>query len=261
MHAVRSIKSAFALMILRPLCLSISVFISAFLSTHSLAEEQLFYTIDMIVIKHLTQTTEETWPKSLALSYPEKLTFLDDGKQTIPAGAESLKVNKIDNENTPLHQRIKSSRDFRVIYHQSWVQYIQGEDKASNIAIRAGSPIEGVYPIAGSIKLFKSRYLHLRSNLWFIDFLEGAQQLDAAPLSDFTNAAKAANPDVNIEQALQHLWPVPPQPLQLSDESTALWSANIERISQIKQKRRMRSNEVHYIDHPLYGIILEIRPL
>ena len=29
----------------------------------------------------------------------------------------------------------------------------------------------------------------------------------------------------------------------------------------LQQKRRMRSNEVHYLDHPLMGVVIKLRPL
>lgn len=265
MIAVRSNKAAanFSNVALR--LLSSCVFFTSLFCGSATAEEQKLYTVEMIIIKHLTKTDEETWPNTLSLSYPENLVFLNDGHQPIPEKQKTLNVDpEVSHVNNNLHQRIKESRDYRVLYHQSWVQQPQDEESSANIVIRAGPPIEGVYPIAGSIKIFKSRYLHLRSNLWFVDFAEAITSLERAPYSQFeqtlTHDESGTEPQIQA-QPQRTVWAIPPKPLQKSDKEPILWSANIDRISQINQKRRMRSNEIHYIDHPLYGIILEIRPV
>jgi hypothetical protein len=36
---------------------------------------------------------------------------------------------------------------------------------------------------------------------------------------------------------------------------------SVERTVNIKQRRRMRSNELHYIDHPLLGLLIKISPV
>ncbi|NRB41053.1 MAG: hypothetical protein HRU20_21705 [Pseudomonadales bacterium] len=225
-------------------------------------EEQKLYTVEMMIIKHLQQTNEETWPNNIELKYPtDNLVFLNDGLAPIPAGKNALKVsNKNDQKNSDLHRRLKSSRDFRVLYHQSWVQHIKDKASAENIVIQTGRPIDGVYPVAGSIKLYKGRYLHLQSNLWFVDFPKDVHSLETAPYSAFAQPTEEHAIESAITAPIEGIWPIPPTPLKATDKANQLWTADIQRISQIQQHRRMRSNEIHYIDHPLYGIILEIRP-
>ncbi|HEY9032743.1 MAG TPA: CsiV family protein, partial [Pseudomonadales bacterium] len=31
-------------------------------------------------------------------------------------------------------------------------------------------------------------------------------------------------------------------------------------VAVMRQQRRLRSREIHYIDHPLFGLVVEIRP-
>ena len=35
---------------------------------------------------------------------------------------------------------------------------------------------------------------------------------------------------------------------------------SVERTVVLRQHRRMRSNELHYIDHPLFGLLVRITP-
>ena len=98
--------------------------------------------------------------------------------------------------------------------------------------------------IQGTLHLYISRYLHLVSNLQ----VQHWRKLDDAPLSiDFQAYSELLEASHNII------------PSNNSTPLTAITQIPI-RAAKIHQSRRMRSHELHYIDHPLVGIIVRARP-
>jgi len=81
----------------------------------------------------------------------------------------------------------------------------------------------GKYELDGSINIYRNRFLHARPNLQL------SQHSLPAPVSTETDA------------------PITP------DYRPSAWL--------LQDARRMRSKEIHYIDHPKMGILLMIRPV
>lgn len=121
--------------------------------------------------------------------------------------------------------KINKTPNMRVIWHQSWLEPIQSKTKASAHRINlnlAGSP---VIKLTGEIKLYRSRYLHIRTNLHLRHYVKGLQQ---------TNSTAAPN-------KYRTLVPM--------------------RAAHIQLARRMRSNELHYLDHPMLGVVIKATPV
>ncbi len=100
--------------------------------------------------------------------------------------------------------------------------------------------------VSGQVHLYRSRYLHLVSDLkvqhW--QSLESNNQLDKS-----TNTLPS---HLNYKENI-----IP------SNRSTPLTAINEIplRAAIIKQSRRMRSNELHYIDHPMLGVLVRVTPV
>jgi hypothetical protein len=124
------------------------------------------------------------------------------------------------------------------------------------------------------VKLYLARYLHIETNLWLNTdgrYLPGQWRMPAPPLGPPSLIVEA--PDTPAPE-----YPAGPGPAA----SDAAWSrgdgfttaldpnqADAETGPQypfrhavlMQQKRRMRSTEVHYLDHPLFGVVVTILPL
>jgi hypothetical protein len=131
---------------------------------------------------------------------------------------------------------IARSGTYGLLFHQAWRQMIYGRN--TNIFISGGKTFNGHQELEGSISISVSQYLKLQTNLWLTQF---------APAS--------------IEQNTG--WPELPT---FSSDSTTTSESDkapeyvIKRTVKINQQRSMRSKEVHYIDHPLLGIVIKIIP-
>lgn len=93
----------------------------------------------------------------------------------------------------------------------------------------------------GTVKLSVSRYLHLDTNLIY---RAATQQQEAIRVPDYI------------------LWGLQPYPTLQEPQGPAYqmeaWQAI--RGFQLKESRRMRSTEVHYLDHPLFGMVVLVTP-
>jgi hypothetical protein len=148
------------------------------------------------------------------------------------------------------------------------------------------------------VKLYLSRYLHLETNLWLNtsgDYLPGDWRMPAPPLgppsliiedlslpelpeeenntqntlADGLNEATVTEPaqlgdnPPNLSQplgtSLEPTLPAQPEEAMETVEAGPIYPWRHAVL--LQQKRRMRSNEVHYIDHPLFGVIVKMTPL
>ncbi len=269
---------------------------------------------------------------STDLGTPSEQTKNHEGSDTdttLPAADFLPLLTKADHEHTDALSRFKWSRQHRILFHQAWLQKIGSENEAANIVIQSKDSSYEIQELAGSIKIYKGRYLHLRTNLWLVNF-KTEEELSVALTNTLKETEEAStlatveptesnifnttidtsgiitgslNPttepktleDETTTEQIVTDWPIPPT-LNLADfftnednektskkETTAekdtlkitteterfneagnatelQYLVNpINRIALLQQKRRLRSREIHYLDHPLFGILIEIR--
>ncbi|MGB1189741.1 MAG: CsiV family protein [Pseudomonadales bacterium] len=131
---------------------------------------------------------------------------------------------------------IRRSSLYRILLHQSWTQPITGEETA--ILLQGGQQYGAAFELEGTLSVRKNRFLHIKTDLWFVRFgktLTQQQDWSSHPLnSDFPALIKAA----------------------INGETFAAGNRY-----QMTEQRRLRSNEAHYLDHPQFGLIVQIRPV
>jgi len=99
----------------------------------------------------------------------------------------------------------------------------------------------------GTVRVHRARYLHVEADLLYYRPSDGPGQGNAAGAPqtsiDSDSAPLADSPDTAfIEQLLAE------------DEA-------VPRLFRLTEQRRMRSNELHYLDHPMFGVLVEAWPL
>jgi hypothetical protein len=197
-------------------------------------------------------------------------------------------------------EAVKMTRSgrYRVLLHTSWSQPLQA--RASSLPlVLDNSGDGGDWPeLQGSIRLYLSRYLHLETNLWLNtsgDYLPPYWRMPAAPRGPSslhlveTEAALAARQAYELEQAAAtetdhdetQFNPAEPPLADLFDaditaENTGLSTDSGNPIAEseqpetsypyrhavlLQQKRRMRGGEIHYIDHPMFGVVIKLTAL
>ena len=188
------------------------------------------YQVEMIIFSRPEASSQEQWPTNIKLSYPENAADLSS-ESSVPEGVTFVPANErlLNAQATTLAR----SGSYTLLYHQAWRQMIYGNKR--NFLISGGKVYNGHHELEGSISLSVAQYLKVQTNLWLIQF------------------APAGTP-------VNETWPELPESPVGAEGAADKQDYVTRRIVKLSQQRTMRSNEVHYIDHPLLGIIIKIVP-
>jgi len=198
-----------------------------------------WYQVEMIVFSRNESSAaqQEAWPKNIKLAYPLNLVTLKSADVNDPAGFTMLKPN--DRQLNAQAATIAKSGSYTLLFHQAWRQMIYG--KKTSILINGGKTFNGHQELEGSIDLSVAQFLKFQTNLWLTQFV----------------SAQAASTIGNELEGWPELPAIPNVESTTNDQPADFVT---KRIVKINQQRSMRSVEVHYIDHPLFGIIIKIVP-
>jgi hypothetical protein len=136
-----------------------------------------------------------------------------------------------------LARSLKRSSKYRFLTHLAWRQPIRASEDPTPILIQTGDHFDDYFMIDGTLTISRSRYLHVNTDLW---------------ATQFTPKHGPGAPTANIDIATAEKYP-----------EIAKWEQNRNQHIPIqsfplKQSRRMRSATLHYIDHPLFGILIQV---
>lgn len=109
-----------------------------------------------------------------------------------------------------------------------------------------------IIDVQGEIKISRSRYLHIDTDL----VLKHAEK-------QLIKIKDSIRTEIKVENQVEQVdGNTPATPLNL-EQITQITEEKIVplRSAEIKQKRRMRSGEIHYLDHPLVGVLIKVTPL
>ncbi len=172
-------------------------------------------------------------------------------------------------------KRLDRSRDIEVLVHQAWLQPVHDRDNSVPLHIDS-QPVSGDFPeLQGSIVIYRARYLHLETNLWLntngsylatpwtmpLPPLPPPDADGPVPMSRFEIAPSPqwlALPAGAVAAAPADSEPAPPR-------SEEMWQALLDRPDYryrhavlMQQRRRMRSGELHFVDHPMFGLLIKL---
>lgn len=135
------------------------------------------------------------------------------------------------------YKRINGLSEYNILFYSAWRQ--TGLDAANAFEIDINELVnahtnKSENTISGNLKVVLARYLHFYANL------------DYQRIDDKKN--------INLDTAVT-----------TRDSSAPAIETNEDLISMqsypMQMHRRMRSKELHYIDHPLLGILIQINPV
>jgi hypothetical protein len=222
----------------------------------------VWYQVEVIVFENLYPNTDkEKWyntPDLVPLNntvnlipYNQQQNILEDINEDLPNNRNSqLPYGILSEDNNRLesiYQILRLSREYRPLYHASWQQPGLDENQAKPIHIQSkdfknlfeltmpslmvsdAMPIELYEPI----KLIVDGTLQIRSSLYLhVDL-------------DFVLFRKPAVDDAVAGEQLE----------------TNLITNRINNPAEyvrLSESRRIKLNELHYYDHPLFGVIVQV---
>jgi len=252
--------------------------------------------IEVIAFRHMgSDGAGEKWPSRPALSYPPDLRFLlEPGSpehaaaleareferalqaeagsaatgtsttpQTGPQAPDELPGVLLQGTDTVLAQaaaRIANAPGYRLLAHLAWREPRITEGGSEHVLVTGGASQGEHRELEGSIAITQSRFLHLDARLWLNDFGQPGEPAgpDAVELPPLPKPVVLLPPQPAIGEPglapAEGMAPVPAEtPLSVEPiraRRTVLLLAN----------RRIAPGEVHYLDHPLLGLIVTVRP-
>ncbi len=155
-------------------------------------------------------------------------------------GALAFSNREADSSLKAILRSLQRSSGFTVLSHQSWVQPVGSEP--TPVMVQAGKRYDDRFEVEGTLSFTRSRFLHVQTNLWYTIFEPRSGEANpflAGFQSNLSDETLAQYPElVNVERERGQYF--------------------VARTHLMLQSRRMRSDELHYIDHPLFGIVVRI---
>jgi len=188
-----------------------------------------WYQVEMVVFEHLaTDTSGEMWNSDDVPDYRNTIELVTDASgsnafKMLPSSRYKLGgVNKV----------LKLSSGYRPVYHVAWQQPELRKSRAKKVHIKNPEA-----KINGTVNLRGGHLLHLDLNIsYFVD-------LYTESVTSFTEEnISVAGEDVEGTEA---------------DEEIIMSGT----YAQMKETRRIKLNELHYFDHPLFGVIMRVTRL
>lgn len=246
------------------------------------------YRIEMVVFRNRNTNDEygEQWDSTPELSYPEQLIFLrntlgdyqesfdNDSQGSVPAAGLvtipplMLKLHSDTHLLKSIANAIGRRSAHDILFHQAWHQSLGSIRKAPAIPIAGGQQFDNHHELEGSIKLSKGRFLHITSDLWLTQY---------SPRDAFGNSDSSDPYSSPYNDAIN----VPLVPLDNSgdsrgkddksndaslDDRLAFEQQNSYRAGRyranrsyvLREYRKMKRNATHYLDHPMFSIVIQI---
>jgi hypothetical protein len=192
------------------------------------------YQVEVLIFKRneAIVNSEEIWRKDIHLSYPSDTQYIQH--------AVSKKNHQLGGHNYTLGR----DEDFTVLFHRAWQQQMWEEARSPSLVIRGGQSYGNHKELEGTIKIHIGRYLHVTTDLWLSQFQYTEANDSSVDYSEWPQLP--ALPNAKRTEQYQYLFDNGPKP---------------SRIITLREKRRMRSKETHYIDHPHLGILVRMLPI
>jgi hypothetical protein len=243
-----------------------------------------WYQVEMIVVARKDDTGQEHWPSNITLRYPGDWVELKDPNAAINATA-TAEVAPVDLTKEAFYllpanerqlnaqaQKLQRSPRFEVLFHNAWRQIITNKKASKAIIINGGQTFGQHQTLEGSIRLSVATYLELQTNLWLAQFDVNVGQEISQPWPEIplrpnykTTVINHLSLDSEVEAELEQA---------LANENTQWSNSNFgegtaapeadnfvtRQIILLQQERDMRSSEVHYIDHPVLNVIIQVTP-
>jgi hypothetical protein len=224
------------------------------------------------------------------LDTPPLITPLMVSADTTEAGTTVLSESEPEPEEIyiPEYEKpfIKLDREFRdlndsaraldrrakynVVFHQAW-RFAADKNAADPwVVIKAGKQFQDRYEIEGSLRFYKSRFLHFQSDLWLLNFAEQTEPATLVELPAFPSVPEQSlsdgqeNLEITIDEtdlenffignpnAIAQVEEEQPSPLQQSSYPlSSLWVFD--------QSKRLEEQQSYYLDHPKMGILVTIK--
>jgi len=232
-----------------------------------------WYEVSLVIFKHRNSPTgNERWPTpdTLNISFPHGILELEpalepattgDGK-TGPVEQAAIPFRNSKPTDVGFQQALRSiqlSSNYEIMTSASWKQPALDKEQAIPVLIQAGDEFGGYFELEGSVTLTVSRYLHMKADLWLSEYIQQVEMI--APWWESTNTvADSFGGDFDPSEPS-----AAPAYQDIDFGSQPSYSETVTHYESVRtvvlnESRRMRSGELHYLDNPMFGLLVKVVP-
>lgn len=245
------------------------VFIAATLLLSSLSLHAApSYRVEIILVAYQTEQLigDEQWPDALAhpqadskatdLNWWQSPSYTQYNALMAGFGFPRMPAANWDAPLQPLSDlqlkaeanRIQQEKGMKVIWHKAWIEPVQEQEQAivHPLDIRLSDDLD--IQLSGYLSLHRNRFLHLSTNLVIEHFQRKTAQMPMELPQQSQDLNNDYRSDLLTQAGIENSLNSTPQLVPV-------------RAAHIRQSRRMRSGELHYIDHPMLGIVVRVVPV
>jgi hypothetical protein len=154
--------------------------------------------VDSLLINESADIAQTTEPEELYVpQYETPFLLLDKEFRELNESAAAL-----------------DRRQYNVVFHEAW-RFAADEGAADPwVVIKAGQRFEDRFQLEGSLRFYKSRFLHFESDLWLLQFanIDTANPATLIELPDFPTAPESAEDQFSLNE-------IAAEPMLAIDES------------------------------------------
>jgi len=192
------------------------------------------YDVEIIIFEdaHARYLKSETWNQNTETA--EQQSASTKRNKVNRTGFKSIKPAILKKQ----YRRINGSSEYKILFYGAWRQAGLEKSKAFEINIndlKNSHRVRSKNTLTGTFKLVLARYLHIYNQLNY------QRKVTVTAKSEITATDSEAS-EKQTELLNNHMTP-----------DNGLYPLN--------SHRRMRSKELHYIDHPLVGMLIQINPV
>lgn len=227
-------------------------------------QAQALYQVELVVFARdsAEAEVEESWQRDYGLSYPKRLIGLASAPESVDPTQPATPFQLLPASARQLNESARAidrRSNLRVLFHGAWIQPVGGIESADPVLITGGRTYGSHHELEGYVVVTSERYLRLRADLWMTRFGSGnALDTNAPVLPEpvITVQPAATTPtatDTAAETATTAISPTP-------TAGVTDFGYIPDQIYALDQERRMRSSELHYIDHPRFSVLVQVTP-
>ena len=218
-----------------------SLFVVFFLIISNSVVAASWYQVEVIVFDRLYPNLDgEQWQN-------EEFKIRDNLVELEPASAEGFVpykvLDKSRNRLSGVYRVFKLSSEFRPLYHVSWQQEATERRKSRYVHIQKLDG-DAVIPVATTTEEPE-----------FLDQLNMPDRIIDGSIRIRSGFYLHADIDLSYFKQI----PAENKVLRTSEES---FTGGFDKtVVKLKETRKIKLNEIHYFDHPMYGVILQVSRL
>lgn len=259
--------------------------------------DERWFQVEVLIFENPEMEVDnpESWPSFPAFNHPEEYLRLqgtsdiitensetnltaaeldstpdDTIERDAPMSASGLEafvaLSEIERQLNEQREALEQTRGFRILFHEAWNQPVPGRDNDIPIRIDAGERFGRQSELQGYISLYVERYLHFSTDLHLISYEQTENPFhvvlrNPTPSSD---SALLSPPSQSLQPSTALGYSdLMAEPLQSNSQITRKADQYYvsTKSAQLKESRRMRSRQVHYLDNPEFGILILITPI